>query len=120
VGYRSDVVIAIYADVFPEPDGNELSAEEWKFVQTHYRKSSISGRELAVFEFDSVKWYSDWRVVHFFEERMDELDQLINIELETEPPYAFMRLGEEPTDIQTRGDPSGFGIYVQTSISCEI
>jgi hypothetical protein len=116
VGYRSDVVIAIYADVFPEPDENEISAEDLQFINEARRKSHIGSREVAVFEFNSVKWYSEYAVVQFFNKRMDQLDDIVAMDLEHIEPYAFVRVGEEVDDIETRGATEDMGIYPEVTI----
>lgn len=110
MGYRSDVEVVIY-----ETDWANIKAEALingvdVIPPTEERKSSCEGRPaLLRINFKHIKWYDGYEEVKFLMEQFSQLaDQNTN--------FAFIRVGEDPTDIETM---SGGEFYLYPTVHIE-
>lgn len=121
MGYRSDIVLRVdkaqyYAFILTN-----------KIVDVEWLKSCVTndGHEGGVVEicFEEVKWYSDYPEIWELEDWMSRMDAMVGeavggVVIEDEL-YGFIRLGEEFEDVERRGDPDKFGMWVNRMIERE-
>lgn len=120
MGYRSDVVFAVYKDVFVMPVDGTLDEYDMKCINDSVHESHIGSRDVLVFAFNSIKWYDAYPLTRFFNTRMGELDALHASGLEPDELYAYVRVGEEINDFDTRGANYEFGLFPQMTIQCDL
>ena len=112
MGYRSDIKAAFY----PEKDEDFPLIKLW--VDEHimrtqdfwpYRIAKRGGYRFILFEIDDVKWYDNYPEVAAFNNALVEFENLFGYGEGTDAPRAFMefiRLGEDPTDVEERSSDS--------------
>ena len=109
MGYRSDVGIAC------TPMVKQIVEQvcEWdsEFKEMINCADNHSFDDSGRWFWDSVKWYETYPDVLIMENIMTILD---NSEMYDE--YGMIRIGEEHEDIETRGSPYEFDMYVNRSI----
>ena len=114
MGYRSDVVFAIY-----QKDYFASSVLENVFPNL-LKNSKVFKKNLGEFEYETnskivfftcsgLKWYDSYPEIQQIQTFMDHLD-------EQDILYAFVRLGEHDDDIEKRGEPFEFDIQVNVSL----
>ena len=101
MGYRSDVYLRI-----SEPLVEVVDAAR-KLDKTLDKMLSLAQDGKRDFYWESTKWYDSYPEIRAVESLMDMLQ---------DDDYGFIRLGEEEGDIERKGDPSGYDIYIQTSV----
>ena len=109
MGYRSDVGFActpMVKQVIEQVCEGDLDLKDL-FQCAKDCSSDDDGRWF----WDYVKWYEDYPDIQIMENLMVALD---SSELYEE--YGMIRIGEEQDDIETKGTPYEFDMYVNRSI----
>lgn len=117
MGYRSEVVIAIHKKIMAR---NLISGELPKLLkdQPHYQVD-----DAFYWKFENIKWYSNYPEVQEVEAYFEALeasaddpenddDDVINMS------FGAIRVGENPDDIESWGEPDDFDITANTHIDC--
>lgn len=99
MGYRSDVVIAINKDAYDQ----EMLLGVGRDDAFHNSARLINDTYYWVFK--HTKWSEFYPGVSYIESLMDALD------LVSDNPYGFLRVGEDHLDMETRGVPYDYEIY---------
>ena len=91
MGYRSEVAITMRKD-----DYDALMWQASDLVKELIKYGEVKDKgNVVILYWDEVKWYEEYDDVAFI---MDFLDNL----RENDKPFSFIRLGEDPTDIEER------------------
>lgn len=103
MGYCSEVVIAVSKEAMVRSlisglPGVLSEADE-----------HIINEKGSYWRFSSVKWYSSYEEVQEVRDWLNELPLTAGHDFE----YAFVRIGEEDTDIETDGDLDAFDINIE-------
>ena len=116
MGYRSDVgwacdpavaeVIDAVLELNPKQDNSDIHS----LVDMGRDRHWGSNRTDRLY-FESVKWYDGYYDVDMFNRLMEFLDAYGLDEF-----YGFIRIGEETDDIEQRGCPYEFDMYINRSI----
>ena len=106
MGYRSDVCIAINSEV----KAYALIANNWPSLLDDADRTDETTCA-SYYWMDGWKWYESYKEVNAVMKFLDEVDDQFD-----DPPYAFVRLGEEYQDIEIRGEPWNFGVEIHRSI----
>ena len=114
MGYRSDVGFAC------DPIIKQVveTVAEWDI---EFRELLDCGEDLAEgqdqgrWRFDYAKWYDSFPDVQIMENIMTMCDNVDTSGL-CYDSYGFIRIGEELEDIEMKGDPSAFDLYVNRSL----
>ena len=125
MGYRSQVVLAISKHLTPFltlATSQNAEAEALVFKNADYFERNYENEKSWLIRWDHLKWYDSYECIQtlerFISEACDDEYQFeVDGELQSSSEHIkFVRVGEEDTDIETRGD--GFwDIYATTSIS---
>ena len=125
MGYRSQVVLAISKHLPPFltlATSQNAEAEALVFKYADYFERNYENEKSWLFRWDGFKWYDSYEDIQTLERFVSEAESdEYEFEVDGKPQASsehikFVRVGEEDTDIETRGD--GFwDIYVTTSIS---
>lgn len=103
MGYRSDIIIGVTKTVVAR---DLLTDEIPKCLKTI--KYITDENSFAVYwEINQWKWYDSSPDVAAITSWLKSLDQ---------EEYGFIRLGEDDEDIEIRGSPTDFEMYLQKSI----
>ena len=102
MGYRSDVYLRI-----SEPLVEVVDAARKLDKTLDKMLSEGSSKEKTDFYWEHTKWYDTYPEVMAVNDMLDMLQ---------DDDYGFVALGEEEGDIERKGDPSGYDIYIQTSV----
>jgi len=107
MGYRSQVAIALNKHTFWKEVGEDI---------IYFQDCDIIQQREGVVTFiwEDVKWYSSYSDV----EAIEKLLERISLLQDDYEGYAFIRVGEETGDIETRGEPWHFDLRVHTEIDC--
>ena len=116
VGYRSDVgwacspEVAEVIDAVLELNPKESNPDIHSLVDCG-RDSHWGQTRLDRLFFEHVKWYEGYHDVDMFNRLMEVLDAY-----GLQDFYGFIRIGEETDDIEQRGVPYEFDMYINRSI----
>lgn len=140
MGYRSQVIIAVDKAIYDVHAQNKtvpeaLYTEDYELVE----RVTDNERDAVYWHLDGWKWYDSYKDVQLILEWLELLDkeeslaQLIRPKVagkhgfnmhqmftDEQPPYGFLRTGEDKEDIEERGDPSHFDMSVEVSIMCPL
>tara|TARA_B100000085_G_scaffold278991_1_gene301581 strand:- start:1044 stop:1391 length:348 start_codon:yes stop_codon:yes gene_type:complete len=113
MGYRSDVGFAcdpIIKDVIE-------TVAEWDedIKELLSYGEDLSNDDFGRWRFDYAKWYDSYPDVQVMENIMNMCDNL-DINGLAYDSYGFIRIGEELDDVEMKGDPSSFDLYVNRSL----
>jgi len=113
MGYRSEVAFAcdpIIKDVVG-------TIAEWDevFKDLIDYAEDLSSDDHGRWRFESAKWYDGYPDVQVVENIMVMCDN-VDIPGLAYDSYGFIRIGEEYEDIEMKGDPAAFDLYVNRSI----
>tara|TARA_B100000427_G_scaffold329743_1_gene347446 strand:+ start:4936 stop:5283 length:348 start_codon:yes stop_codon:yes gene_type:complete len=113
MGYRSDVGFAcdpIIKQVM-------MTVADWdkEFKELLNYGEDLSRDDHGRWRFESSKWYDSFPDVQIVENIMVMCDN-VDINGLCYDSYGFIRIGEEYEDIELKGDPSAFDLYVNRSI----
>ena len=104
MGYRSEVYLR-----FAEPIVEVIDAAR-KLDDTLDKmlsEGATLGKEKTDFTWEYTKWYDTYPEVQAVESLLDMLQ---------DDDYGFIRLGEEDGDIDRKGCPGEYDMYIQTSV----
>ena len=106
MGYRSDVVLKLDAPAYSALEAVAKVSDEVKSLLSDADTAHIVD-DVYTYFWSSIKWYDMYKEI-------GHLDLLLS----SLPPesYGFIRLGEEEDDIERRGSPCDFDMYVNRSI----
>ena len=102
MGYRSDVYLRV-----AEPLVEVVDAARKLNKTLDKMLSDGSSDAVTDFHWSCVKWYDTYPEVMAVNDMLDMLQ---------DDDYGFVALGEEEGDIQRKGDPACYDIYIQTSV----
>lgn len=102
MGYRSDVYLRV-----AEPLVEVVDAARKLDKTLDKMLSDGSSEEKTDFHWSCVKWHDTYPEVTAVNDMLDMLH---------DDDYGFVSLGEEEGDIERKGDPSAYDIYIQTSV----
>ena len=124
MGYRSQVVLAISKHLTPFLTlacSQNAEAEALVFKYADYFERNYENEKSWLIRWDGIKWYDSYEDIQTLERFISEAESdEYQFEVDGKPQSSsehikFVRVGEEDTDIETRGD--GFwDIYPTTSI----
>ena len=116
MGYRSDVgwacdpavaeVIGAVLELNPKENNSDLHS-----LVDHGRDSHWGNDRTDRLFFEHVKWYEGYHDVDMFNRLMEVLDAY-----GLDDFYGFIRIGEETDDIEQRGVPYEYDMYINRSI----
>ena len=113
MGYRSDVGFAC------DPIIKQVieTVGEWDedFNCLLEDGEDLSSDNFGRWRFDCVKWYDGYPDVQIVENIMIMCDNVDETGL-CYDSYGFIRIGEELEDVEMKGDPAAFDLYVNRSI----
>ena len=113
MGYRSDVGFAC------DPIIKQVieTVTEWdkELKQLIDYADDLSNDDHGRWMFESVKWYEGYPDVQVIENIMIMCDNVDTSGLAYDS-YGFVRIGEELEDIEMKGEPSSFDLYVNRSL----
>ena len=117
MGYRSDVGFAcapIVKDMI-------ITLADWdkEFSEGLQSADDLSSDDNGRWFFSGTKWYDTFSDVEMFENIMTMLDELGLKNSEERPlddSYGFLRIGEESDDVEYRGSPGDYDIYLNRSL----
>ena len=116
MGYRSDVgwacdpAVAEVIDAVLELNPKESNPEIHTLIDEG-RDRHRGFERLDRLYFDHLKWYEGYHDVDMFNRLMEILDAYGLDEF-----YGFIRIGEETDDIEQRGSPYEYDMYINRSI----
>ena len=104
MGYRSEVYLRI-AEPLVEvvDDARKLDENLDKMLS----EGATLGKEKTDFTWEYTKWYDTYPEVQAVENLLDMLQ---------DDDYGFIRVGEEEGDIESKGHPSEYDMYINTSV----
>ena len=130
MGYRSDVMALIYADVADQDVSRSRYAQLKLLMATTFKEVSDSfgrgmtwmdGPSVLKFEFNDIKWYESYPDVIAFEWMLAEF---ANADEDGIEGYCteFIRVGEEANDVEQRhsGDHNEYHLCVRRTIDCNV
>ena len=107
MGYRSDICIAIDSEV----KAWSLIANNWPSLLNEADKTE-NNPDSTYFWMEGWKWYESYSEVKDVMKFLTAIDE----QFDTKVAYAFIRLGEDPDDIETHGGLATFGLEVHRAI----
>ena len=114
MGYRSDVGFA--CDPIVKQVVETLGEWDKEFKELlDYGEDLAEGSDCGRWRFDYAKWYDSFPDVQIVENIMVMCDNVDTGGLAYDS-YGFIRIGEEYEDIEMRGDPSAFDLYLNRSL----
>ena len=111
MGYRSDVCIGISKEV-----------KAWALINDNWpslldEADSTDEEVMATFyNYKGWKWYLSFPEVEEIHDFFRALEEQYKDDPKCDWPYAFVRIGEETDDIETKGNPWDFGIEIRRTI----
>ncbi len=116
MGYRSDVgwacdpAVAEIIGAVLELNPKESNSDVHSLVD-HGRDNHWGHSRLDRLFFEHVKWYESYHDIDMFNRLMEVLDAY-----GLDDFYGFIRIGEETDDIEQRGVPYEYDMYINRSI----
>ena len=119
MGYRSDVILAVGAEVMPQfmvsmaksPEAREMCWADHDEMIKDYDGS----KGAFLFRWSSIKWYDSFECVQAITDFMDwcnsETIEVEGKEVSADEYYRFVRIGEEMDDNEVQG--WGFDIHIE-------
>jgi|TARA_R110000751_G_scaffold25211_2_gene68701 hypothetical protein len=117
MGYMSEVVIVVpknhtekILDIIPEKEWDSVSDSEQDDYQNKIKTT--------IFYMSYTKWYPSTDLISGYPD-VDKIMEILSSidEIEGDSSYAFVRSGEDLDDLEEKGDPHKYGIFVTKSIS---
>ena len=125
MGYRSEVILAVHAELVPALMTAFAKCEETQKLCTRdvdNLDTDYDGKGNWLMHWEHIKWYDSYPEVAMIEKLVEgmDCDDLEEFGLKTDEPladlYKFVRIGEELEDNEVRG--YGFeNIYISRHIS---
>mgnify|MGYP001287387529 FL=1 len=114
MGYRSDVGFA--CDPIIKQVVETVGEWDKEFKELlDYGEDLAAGHAQGRWRFDSAKWYDSYPDVQIMENIMTMCDNVNDPGL-CYDSYGFIRIGEELDDVEMKGEPSAFDLYVNRSL----
>ena len=116
MGYRSDVGFACDPIIKQVVETMAEWDEDLKeLLNCGEDLATHNGFDQGRWRWESVKWYDSFPDVQIMENIMTMCDNIDTSGL-CYDSYGFVRIGEELDDIEMKGDPSSFELYVNRSL----
>ena len=106
MGYRSEVYLRIAEPLIEVVDAARKLDDTLDKMLSEGSEVGLEGNKTD-FYWEYTKWYDSYPEVRAVESLLDMLQ---------DDDYGFIRLGEEEGDIDRKGYPGDYDMYVQTSI----
>ena len=106
MGYRSEVYLRIAKPLVEVVDAARKLDDNLDKMLSDGAEVGLEGNKTD-FYWEDTKWYDSYPEVQAVESLLDMLQ---------DDDYGFIRLGEEDGDIDRKGDPACYDIYIQTSV----
>ena len=103
MGYRSEVYLRIAEPLVEVVDAARKLDDNLDKMLSH---GAEEGNKTD-FHWDYTKWYDSYPEIQAVESMLDMLQ---------DDDYGFVRIGEEEGDIERKGDPACYDIYIQTTV----
>lgn len=114
MGYRSDVGFA--CDPIIKQVIETVGEWDQEFKELlDYGEDLAEGHDQGRWRFEYAKWYDSYPDVQIMENIMTMCDN-VDISGLCYDTYGFIRIGEELDDVEMKGDPSAFDLYVSRSL----
>ena len=113
MGYRSDVAFA--CDPIIKQVVETVSEWDKGFKDLLDYGEDMSADDFGRWKFEHVKWYEGYPDVQVIENIMVMCDD-VDVNGCGYDSYGFVRIGEELEDVEMKGDPSSFDLYVNRSL----
>ena len=110
MGYRSEVFLAIRKEAYER----EIIIGKGHNAPFHDAYRYCDKTETYYWYFSSTKWHNHYPEIRYINNLLTSVDQASDDGCED---YGFVRVGEDPDDIEIRGAPEDFDIYPQAYIS---
>ena len=107
MGYRSEVVLKLNMPASSALDAFASMSEDIKTLLSDADVATKDDGNGHTYQWSWVKWYDSYKEIGLIEEFLNVLPY---------DSFGFIRLGEETDDIEHRGSPSDFDMYVSRSI----
>ena len=104
MGYRSEVYLRFAEPIVEVVDAARKLDDN---LDKMLSEGATLGKEKTDFTWEYTKWYDSYEEVRAVEGLMDMLQ---------EDDYGFIRLGEEEGDIESKGCPSEYDMYTNTTV----
>ena len=112
MGYRSEVALAVSAELLPHlmaalaqsEKARNLVFRDHDSIDTNY---GHGGLKVA---WDYIKWYDSFEEVTCIENFMDEMDDMRINGTDADEGYRFFRVGENSDDVEERGYLESFRV----------
>ena len=104
MGYRSDITIALTQEVLLTQ--LVLPNEGYTYL-IEYTDDKFDKGNYVIYQINSIKWYESYPEIVSIVKFLDQLN---------DEDYGFIRLGEENDDIEYKGSPYDFDMYVNKEV----
>ena len=120
MGYRSDLGIAIQKDAFLKHTlltKHSIPEMLLGADKSNYPECMKDDCYTVVYFFiSSVKYYDGYEDVDELDNFLERIEEDPDHDEKSDASYGFLRMGENDDDIETRGDPYQYDIYVERHI----
>lgn len=123
MGYRSDVVMCMYAHQAEDFPALKVWFDQFEHDIKHrwdgyFTIETINSQQVILFDASDVKWYDSFDDVKFVENMLTQFRNTFQTnETEQYYNYEFIRVGEDTQDIEEDCGNSGFNVlHVDRSI----
>ena len=106
MGYRSEVYLRIAKPLVEVVDAARKLDDNLDKMLSDGEEERID-KVKTDFHWEYTKWYDSYPEVQAVESLLDMLQ---------DDDYGFVRIGEEEGDIERKGDPACYDIYIQTTV----
>ena len=107
MGYRSEVALKLNKPASSALNAFASMSEDIKTLLSDADAATKDDENGHAYFWSWVKWYDSYKEIGLIDEFLNVLPY---------ESYGFIRLGEETDDIEHRGSPSDFDMYVNRSI----
>ena len=107
MGYRSEVVLKLNKPASSALNAFASMSEDIKTLLSDADAATKDDENGHAYFWSWVKWYDSYKEIGLIDEFLNVLPY---------ESYGFIRLGEETDDIEQRGSPCDFDMYVNRSI----
>lgn len=105
MGYRSEVVVALDKEIIMK---NLVLPHRGYTLLVEYADENEDKGDYVIFVLNDIKWYDSYPEKRLIQKFLEGLP---------DDKYGYIRIGEELNDIEERGEPYTFEMYVHQDIS---
>ena len=107
MGYRSEVVLRLNSPASSALDAFASMSEDIETLLSDADAATKDDENGHTYQWSWVKWYDSYKEIGLIDEFLSVLPY---------ESFGFIRLGEHTDDIEHRGSPCDFNMYVSRSI----